>query len=160
MEKNNADERLRHMQAGFLRLSTVGRAIRDVTHWSPAWSSDALEKALDEMLAIPGSTVAEVFRALWMLLSASNAALDPIMVNFIREVVGTCFRRYHRDYMTSSHDWMQEELKRQPTAAQAYLALICLPEPLVVSSRDDILSALEGSDFLADASRMLSPENP
>ena len=154
------DEMLRHIQMGFLRLSTAGRAIQDAVQWSPAWSSDALEKALDEMLAVPGSTVAEVFRALWMLLSASNAALDTEMGNFICEVVGTCFRRNRSDYMKSSHDWMQEELKKRPTAAQAYLALICLPEPLAVLSRDDILSALEGSDFFPDAGRMLSFSQP
>jgi hypothetical protein len=146
------------MQTGFRRLSTVGSTIRNDTQWSPAWSSDALEKALDEMLTIPGGTVAEVFQALWMLLSASNAALDPVVVNFIRDVVGTCFRRNRRDYMNSRHDWMKEELGRQPTAAQAYLALICLPESLVASSKDDILRALEGSDFFLDASRMLSFE--
>jgi hypothetical protein len=112
-----------------------------------------LERALEQILSAPDSDVGDVLRALWGLLGVSNAPLDLAMTNFIHDLIVECFTRYRTRYLSSNHEWMISALKRRPTEAQAYLALIALPQSLLGATQEDILAALAGSNFLADVRR-------
>lgn len=146
----------RVMRSHLIKLSTLGKTLDDETKWRPAWSSHALEHAVKLMLAEPGASHSVILRAVWDLMNSSQIPLDRDVANFVSDLVQTCFLLDRRGYTRERHDWIRRELGRSATPAQAYLALRALPEYELVLCQREIVAALEGSDFLEEASRTMA----
>jgi hypothetical protein len=125
------------------------------SQWLPAWSSLVLEKVIREIVSKPGGNVNDVYHALWDLLGAPEVVLTKIMSNFIHDVVVLCFTQYRTQHAAGDLAWMAAQIKMQCTASQAYLGLLALPESIAAECKHSLLAALEPTEFIAQARKML-----
>jgi hypothetical protein len=127
--------------------------------WAPAWSSRGLEQTIEKIVGQDGSRLRDVFAAFWELAGQPDVRLTRSMARFILAIVRLCFRLYRRRYDAEDFAWMAERVQRGCTPSQAYLALIGLPPDFKnVACRSAILSSLKGTEFFAEAERMLAPD--
>jgi hypothetical protein len=126
--------------------------------WVPAWSSRVLEAEVDGILSAPGGGVGDLFQALWTLLEQTNAALDRTLANFIRDIAVLTFTGYRSQYDVADFRWMADRVEAGGTPAQAYLAALALPEELLQRSRQAIVKAMRGNEFLEEVTKLVTEE--
>jgi hypothetical protein len=148
-------ERVGRAYKGLRRLTADDPENGNVREWVPAWSSHVLEKTIEEILSQPGSRIGDVFYALWDLGGKDDVALTKTMAALIRDIVVLCFTRYRTKYDAEDFQWMADRVQQGAAPAQAYLALLALPESLASASRDAIVESLEGTEFHDEAQGML-----
>jgi hypothetical protein len=123
----------------------------------PRWSSALLDGLIDAAAVAPGGGVIDLVRALYDLLGEVVTISAPT-ANLVKDVVVGAFTRHRRSYDAGDLSPIARQVAdpgRPPTAAQAYLAMLALPEPLLATCRGAIMRALEGTDRAAEARRQL-----
>jgi hypothetical protein len=148
--------RLQNAFTSLRRLSAQESRAAGAQKWIPAWSSHVLETTVAEILSRAGASIGDLFRSSWKLAGESDVELSPAVANFFRDIVVLCFTRYRKLYDAEDLQWMADQVRGQITPSQAYLALLALPENHVEQTKTSILRALEGTDFLNEARKMLS----
>jgi hypothetical protein len=153
----STDSTRRQLQAfdALRRLTARAMPGAVLTEWVPAWSSKQLEETLDSILSASEGAVGDVLHALWTLGGQSDVRLTKPLAQFIQDVVVSCFTRYRARFEKEDFRWMTRELNSAATPAQAYVALLSLPESQAAGARDAILTSLKGSEFSEAAERML-----
>jgi hypothetical protein len=149
-------QRIREAQAELLSLTVASGAPNGSSVWTPVWSSDVLERTVAQILSKPGSGISDLFHGLWDLLAQTEAPLTDTMSHFLKDIIVLCFTRYRALYDMEDFDWMASLLNKNCTEAQAYLALYAMPDTLLTSCQDVIITILEKTEFIMEARQMFS----
>jgi hypothetical protein len=123
----------------------------------PRWSSAVLEGLIDAAAAAPAGRVTDLLCVLCDLLGEVSTIGDAT-AHLVKDIVVGAFTRQRRSYDAGDLSPIARRVAdgdRPPTPAQAYLALLALPEALLAPCRDAILGALDGTDRGTEARRLL-----
>jgi hypothetical protein len=147
-------ERVRDICAWIRGLDESPSGDAQPSNWTPAWSSRLLEIRLSEALDREQGSIGDVFHALWEVLR--DASLSRIVGNFIKDIVVLAFTCYKSRYLADDFRWMSHSVIAHCSEAQAYCALLALPDELLSASAPAILAALKESKYSEAARNMLS----
>lgn len=95
---------------------------------NPRWSSHTLNE-LFSFVVSSGGQVGDVLRVLYPLLGESELSIE--ISNFVKELASCAFATFQESYRASDMQWMNDAIRSDCSAAQAYLVLYSLPQDLL-----------------------------